>query len=111
TPVGDSLVEAIGDTILHLKPSPNRADCLSMVGVAREVAVLTGQTLRQPSVAGPEAAPPAADAVQVTIEAPDLCPRYVARIVRNVTVGPSPKWLQDRLTAGGMRPINNVVDV
>lgn len=109
--VGAPLVEELGDTILELEITPNRPDCLSVIGVAREIAALTGQTLRLPSVEAPEEGPPAADLVAVDIENPDLCPRYIAMVVQDVVVRPSPKWMQERLERAGMRPINNVVDV
>lgn len=109
--VGAPLVEELGDTILELEVTPNRPDCLSVIGVAREVAALTGQTLRLPSVEAPEEGPPSGDLVAVDIESPDLCARYIAMVVQEVAVGPSPKWMQERLERAGMRSINNVVDV
>ncbi|MBI3969593.1 MAG: phenylalanine--tRNA ligase subunit beta, partial [Chloroflexi bacterium] len=109
--IGAPLAEELGDVIFHLKVTPNRSDCLAMLGVAREIAAITGRQSRQPDVAVAEPGAPAADAVTVQIGDPELCPRYIAKIIRGVKIGPSPKWLQDRLVAGGMRPINNVVDV
>ena len=94
--------------VLDVYVTPNRGDCLSMLGVAREVAALYGVPLRQPEI---RAANVAEHPSLVRIEAPDLCPRYAARIVRNVKVGPSPAWMQARLLSAGMRPINNIVDV
>src|SRR5688572_29526958 len=102
--------EAEGDAVLDITITPNRGDCLSVVGVAREVAALTGASLRLPEEGVP-ASGPAELQVSVEIEAPELCPRYAARIVRGVHVGPSPEWLQRRLALAGLRPINNVVDV
>jgi phenylalanyl-tRNA synthetase beta chain len=94
--------------VLDVYVTPNRGDCLSMVGVAREVAALYGIPLRTPQI--PDVAI-AVNRALVSIQAPDLCPRYAARLVRNVKVGPSPEWMQARLLSAGMRPINNVVDV
>ncbi|MEM6286021.1 MAG: phenylalanine--tRNA ligase subunit beta [Bacteroidota bacterium] len=100
-----------GDVVLDIAITPNRPDATSHLGVARDVAALTGQPLRWPDVDVPEAGGPAAEAVSVTIEAPEQCPRFVGMVVEGVTVGPSPQWLQDRLVAVGLRPISNVVDV
>jgi phenylalanyl-tRNA synthetase beta chain len=94
--------------VLDVYVTPNRGDCLSLLGVGREVSALYGLPLRMPAI---PAAPAQGDASLVTIEAPDLCPRYAARIVRNVKLGPSPAWMQARLFSAGMRPISNVVDV
>ena len=100
-----------GDAVLDIAITPNRPDATSHLGVARDVAALTGQSLRRPEVEVPEAGGPVTEAVSVTIEAPEQCPRFVGMVVRGVTVGPSPQWLQDRLVAVGLRPISNVVDV
>ena len=97
--------------VLDVYITPNRGDCLSMVGVAREIAALYGLTLRIPSPPPSREGGPAAELTSVSLEAPDLCPRYAVRIVRGVKVGPSPQWMQQRLEAAGQRPINNVVDV
>jgi phenylalanyl-tRNA synthetase beta chain len=94
--------------ILDVYVTPNRGDCLSLLGVGREVAALYGLPLQMSAI---PAASGEGDPALVTIEAPDLCPRYAARIVRNVKIGPSPDWMQARLLSAGMRPINNVVDV
>lgn len=106
----------LGD-VLDVYITPNRGDCLSMVGVAREVAALYSLPLKIPLARtvgageGVRAENEAAQQTSVTIEDTDLCPRYAARIVRGVKVGPSPEWMQARLAAAGMRPINNIVDV
>jgi phenylalanyl-tRNA synthetase beta chain len=97
--------------VLDLYVTPNRGDCLSMVGVAREIAALTDLPLTLPAIPASEIGGEAARQTSVRIEAPDLCPRYAARIVRGVRIGPSPQWMQERLRAAGQRPINNVVDV
>jgi phenylalanyl-tRNA synthetase beta chain len=109
-------VEAIehdtGEPVLNVKVTPNRGDCLSMVGVAREVAALYSLPLRHPMPAARTTEPGEAGQVaKVEILDDDLCPRYAARVVRNVRIAPSPAWMQQRLLAAGMRPINNVVDV
>ncbi len=113
TPVGVSLREALGidDEILDIAVTPNRSDCLSMIGVAREVAAICRQPLRYPTVAVREAEPAVSALSSITIEDPEGCPRYAARVVRNVKVGPSPAWLRARLEAVGLRSINNLVDV
>jgi phenylalanyl-tRNA synthetase beta chain len=105
-------VEAAGDdVVLDVEVTTNRPDAMCHLGLAREVAVCFGAELRPPAAAPPEAAERTADAVAVSIEDAEGCPRYVARVVRGVTVGPSPEWLARRLRAIGLRPINNVVDV
>lgn len=109
-------VEAIehgeGEPVLNVKVTPNRGDCLSMVGVAREVAALYHRSLRHPMPSARTTQPgEAARVAQVEILDEELCPRYAARVVRNVRIAPSPDWMQRRLLAAGMRPINNVVDV
>jgi phenylalanyl-tRNA synthetase beta chain len=100
------------DTLLECEISPGRPDCQSHLGIARELAAATGRSLRLPTtVVDSEKATAAGAAVKVQLLAPDFCRRYIARIIRNVRVGPSPPWLQRRLRAVGVRPINNVVDV
>jgi phenylalanyl-tRNA synthetase beta chain len=104
-------VEPVGtDTVLDLDITTNRVDCMNVYGVAREVSVLYGKPLRPLEVAFSEAGEPAARALRVEIVAPDLCPRFCARVL-DVRIGPSPQWLRDRLEAVGVRPINNVVDL
>lgn len=112
-PVGASFAEYHGltDTILELEVTPNRPDCLSMLGVAREVAAVTGAAYRTPASEPEERGAPASGAVTVEIADRDLCPRYTARVIRGVKIGPSPAWLAERLVAAGTRPVNNVVDV
>ncbi len=110
-PVGMSLSDYLGDQILDLDVTPNRPDCLSMLGVAREAAALTGEMVREPDAYYPEEGDAVDSLVSVEVHDPDLCPRYTASLVSGVAVGPSPRWLQDRLTKAGLRPINNVVDV
>ena len=110
-PIGQSLSSYIGDTVLDLEVTPNRPDCLSVIGVAREAAALTGQNIRLTEPEYAETGSAIKDAVAVEIAAPDLCPRYCAGLITGIKIGPSPQWLQDRLTACGQRPINNIVDV
>jgi phenylalanyl-tRNA synthetase beta chain len=109
---GTPLVEVAGiaDTVLEAEVTPNRGDWLSIIGVAREVAALTGVRLRHPRPRPRESGRRAAQEVRIRIEAPDLCPRYCARLVRGIRIGPSPLWLRLRLRRAGMRSINGVVD-
>ena len=113
TPLGAELTEVLGlpDTVVEVEITPNRPDWLCVAGVAREVAALTGRALKLPEPVIAESAERAADAASVTIEAPDLCHRYAARLIRGVKIGPSPLWMQARLESAGVRPISNVVDV
>jgi len=108
---GQVFIEAMGmrDTMVDVDLTPNRPDCASVIGIARELAGHLGEPLRPPDVAMPEN--PGTKSFSVTIDAPELCPRYSARLVRGVTIGPSPWWLRRRLMAVGLRPINNVVDI
>ncbi len=112
-PVGAPLdtVLAAGDTVLEIALTPNRGDCASILGIAREVRAHFGGSLRMPPIEPEEEGEPAAAAVRVEIEDREGCPRYDARLVRGVAVGPSPPWLAERLAAAGMRAINVVVDV
>jgi len=101
------------DTVLELEITPNRPDLLSHLGIAREIAALTGATLRAPAtLQDTDAAPAAPDAgLSASIEDPSECPCYTLRAVRGVKVGPSPEWLRRRLESVGLRPVNNVVDI
>ena len=110
-PVGASLAGYLGDVVLNIDLKPNRADCLSIVGVAREAAALTGGAVREPEHTYEESDERASGKVAVEIADPDLCARYIATVIEGVKVGPSPAWMQERLNAVGMRPINNIVDV
>ena len=110
-PLGMSLDEYLGDTILDLEVTPNRLDCFSILGVAHEVAALTGKTVREPEVGYPEDGPPITEQATISVADPDLCHRYTASLIQGLKIGPSPQWLQDRLIKAGLRPISNVVDV
>jgi phenylalanyl-tRNA synthetase beta chain len=111
SPVGAPLSSVLGETIFDLDLTPNRPDLLSVVGVAREVAALTGQRVREPSIEYEATGKLIKGRAGVKIADPDLCPRYVAALIEDVKIGESPPWLQERLTAAGLRPINNVVDI
>jgi phenylalanyl-tRNA synthetase beta chain len=111
--VGADIVKQLGldDHVLEIEITPNRPDCLSVLGVARELAALTNARLRLPKITLREGRARAADLAHVRVEAPDLCPRYTVRVIDGVRVAPSPAWMQARLRAVGLRPISNVVDV
>jgi phenylalanyl-tRNA synthetase beta chain len=109
TPLNEAL--NLSDPVLEISLTPNRADCLSILGIAREVAGLQGTGLKRPAFQLPEARDCIDDHASVDIEAPDHCPRYAARMITDITVAPSPLWLQDRLRSVGLRPINNLVDI
>ena len=110
---GESLASAleISDTIIDFEVTPNRPDCLSVVGIAREVHAITGKPLNIPESNLVQTGAPCSRDVRINVETPIDCPRYVAHVVRNVKVGPSPEWLRRRLQAVGQKPINNVVDI
>lgn len=110
-PVGVDLVDYLGEAVLDASVTPNRPDCLSMLGVAHEVAALTGASVVEPDSTYQEEGGPIDDDARVEIDDPSLCSRYTASLVRGVRIGPSPQWLRDALESAGMRSINNVVDV
>src|SRR3972149_7795927 len=110
-PRGAPLRAVLGEVIFDLDLTPNRADLFSIIGVAREVAALTGQRVRDPSIEYRAAGAPVKGRANVEVQAPDLCPRYVAALLEGVKIGDSPGWMQERLIAAGMRPINNIVDI
>lgn len=110
---GTSLAEAAGaaDTVFEIGLTPNRPDCLSFIGIAREVAALLGASLKLPEIHIVPGAANIHETTSVAIKNPELCPRYAARVLSGVTVGPSPAWLQRRLLSIGLKPINNLVDI
>ena len=110
-PVGTLLSDYLGDRILDIEVTPNRPDCLSLLGVAHEVAAVTGTKVREPDSSYSEGEEPIETLASVEVADPDLCHRYTASLITGVAVAPSPRWLQDRLLKAGMRPINNVVDI
>ncbi len=111
--VGSPLADAlpIATDVLELEITPNRPDCLSVYGIAREVHAATGAELAAPPWSADPGAPGEVAGAEVVVEDPDLCPRFTARLFEDVTIGPSPAWLKARLSAAGQRPINNVVDI
>ena len=113
TAVGSPLSAALRlrDTRFEIGLTPNRSDCLSFIGIAREVAAILDTPLKYPAIDLPKGDGNIFDYTSVTIESPDLCPRYAARLVTDITVAPSPAWLQDRLRSIGLKPINNIVDI
>lgn len=113
TNVGADIRPVLGldDVVFEIEVTPNRGDWAGMIGVARELSAYYGLPLRLPEISIRETGEPAAKCSSVTIEDPDLCPRYAGRIARNVVIKPSPPWLCARLIAAGSRPINNVVDI
>jgi phenylalanyl-tRNA synthetase beta chain len=112
-PLGVNLGEVLGlkDTILDISITPNRPDCLCVIGVAREIAALTHQRVKYPALSLSDRGEEIHQKTSVTILDPDLCPRYVARMIEGVKIGPSPLWMRNRLEKVGVRSINNVVDV
>ncbi len=110
-PVGTPLAEYMGDIVLDLDLTPNLARCFSIVGVAREVAALTRQKLHVDIPEMEALGDPIQDQAEVEIADPDLCFRYSATLIRDIKIGPSPRWMQRRLLLSGMRPINNIVDI
>jgi phenylalanyl-tRNA synthetase beta chain len=110
-PVGVPAADLLGDAVLEIDVLPNMARCLSMIGVAREVAAIFDRKTIVPRPAAPKTGEPVAGKVKVEIADAKLCPRYTATLIRGVTVGPAPGWMQRRLTHAGMRPITNLVDV
>jgi phenylalanyl-tRNA synthetase beta chain len=110
-PVGKPVADLLGDVIYEVDVTPNRADCLSHLGIAREVAALNGGEIFLPPPELNESTISVHDAASVTVDDRDLCPRYVARVIRGVKVAPSPAWLQEVMRKLGLRPRNNVVDI
>jgi phenylalanyl-tRNA synthetase beta chain len=109
TPLADVL--PIATEVIELEVTPNRPDCLGVYAVARELHAATGAPLAPEPWREDPGSPGAPTGVEVTVQCPDLCPRFTARVFENVTIAPSPPWLAARLSAAGQRPINNVVDI
>jgi phenylalanyl-tRNA synthetase beta chain len=110
-PLGTPLAEYLGDVIFNLEVTPNRPDCLSIIGLAREVAALTGAKLNLPDSSYPDTGKPVSQDITVEIIDSDLCPRYTCSLVTDIKIGESPEWMKKALVSCGMRPINNVVDI
>ena len=110
-PVGTPLADYLGDVVLDLEITPNMARCMSVLGVAREVAALTGGRVRYPQIQMQAEGAPIEGRVEVAIEDPALSARYTATLIAGVAIGPSPEWMRRRLRLAGIRPINNIVDV
>ena len=110
-PVGMPLIEYLGDAVLDVEVTPNRPDCLSILGIAHEVAALTGAAVTEPDLSYPENDTPIESLAKVEIADPDLCLRYTASLIHGIEIGDSPSWMQDALTKAGLRPINNIVDI
>ncbi len=109
TPLRDIL--GLTDTVFEIEVGANRPDCLSVMGVARECAAAIDIGIKAPDISYSEKGGSISEYVKVSVDDPDLCERYVARAVRNVKIGPSPKWLRERLKSAGVRSINNIVDI
>ncbi len=109
--VGTPLSEFLGDTILDIDITPNRPDCLSIIGIAREIAAITGNKLHIPEIKYDQPEDDVNTFASVKIVDPELCPRYCASVLSGIKIGESPQWMQRRLLACGMRPISNIVDI
>ena len=111
--VGADAIEELGlhDTVFEYEITSNRVDCYSILGIAREAAATFKTEFRPPVVSVKGNDEDVNDYIKVSIKAPDLCSRYCARVVKNIKIAPSPKWMQRRLSASGIRPINNLVDI
>ena len=111
--VGADAIEELGlhDVTFEYEITSNRVDCFGVIGIAREAAATFGKEFHPPVVTPTGNAENASDYVKVTVQDTDLCPRYCARVVKNIRIAPSPKWMQRRLAAAGIRPINNIVDI
>ncbi|MEE0283613.1 MAG: phenylalanine--tRNA ligase subunit beta [Lachnospiraceae bacterium] len=111
--VGADAIEELGlhDVTFEYEITSNRVDCFGVIGIAREAAATFGKEFHPPVVTPTGNAENASDSVKVTVKDTDLCPRYCARVVKNIRIAPSPKWMQRRLAAAGIRPINNIVDI
>ncbi len=113
TEVGADAIELLGlhDAVIEYEITSNRVDCYSVIGIAREAAATFGLAFNAPKVKKTGNNEDVSDYVEVEVKDPELCPRYCARVVKNIKIGPSPKWMQRCLASNGIRPINNVVDI
>ena len=111
--VGESAVKALGldDIVFEYEITSNRVDCFSVIGIAREAAATFQKEFKPPAATVTGNNENVKDYVKITVEDADLCPRYCARVVKNIKIKPSPKWMQRRLASNGIRPINNIVDI
>ena len=111
--VGENAIHALGldDVVFEYEITSNRVDCYGVIGIAREAAATFNKKFCPPEVKATGNEEKASDYIKVTVKDPELCPRYTARVVKNVKIGPSPKWMQRCLAANGIRPINNLVDI
>ena len=112
-PVGESAVSYLGldDVVVEYEITSNRVDCFSILGIAREAAATFGKEFIPPVVTETGNTEDVNDYIKVSVEDAYLCPRYTARVVKNIKIAPSPKWMQHRLASHGIRPINNIVDI
>lgn len=110
-PVGADVAEMYTDSIFEVSLTPNLGHCSNLIGIARELATVTDVTCRYPSAAINESGDAISSHVSVTVDDPVRCPRYSCRVIKNVKIAPSPSWMQQRLQACGIRPINNIVDI
>ncbi len=111
--LGENPIEylKLNDTILHLDLTPNRPDLLSLIGVARDISCLFDTKIIRPQFEVKESAETADEYIKVSIDDPDACPRYAARVIKNIKIGPSPWWIKRKLLLSGVRPISNIVDI
>lgn len=111
--VGSDAIEALGlhDTVFEYEVTSNRVDCFSIIGIAREAAATFRLPFHPPVITTTGNEEKAEDYISVEVKNQELCPRYIARVVKNIKIAPSPKWMQRRLAASGIRPINNLVDI
>lgn len=112
-PLGQDIAEALGydGVVFDFDLTPNRPDCASIIGICREAAAALGQTMREPAIREVTGVGSVSDYAAVTVENTELCPRYTARVVKDIKIAPSPAWMQKKLRSVGLRPINNIVDI
>ena len=112
-PLGQTIQEAVGlnDIVFDIELTPNRADCISIIGMCREAAAALGQKFVEPAIKQVAGEGDAKDYASVQVMDTDLCPRYIGRVVKDIKIAPSPAWMQKKLRSVGLRPINNIVDI